>query len=69
MTDNGKAVLYGISSWISTGCGNPEGPNVFGDVYSMKSFIDDFLVRIFFTNTPWAGIMYCQVRVGETNGD
>ena len=48
MTVDGKAVLYGINS-LAFGCGNPEAPDVFGDVYAMKTFIDDFLVRIIYS--------------------
>ena len=52
MIENGKAVLYGINS-LAFGCGNPEAPDVFGDVYAMKTFIDDFLVRIIYSKPLW----------------
>ena len=44
--ENGKSVLHGVTSFSTGGCGNKEFPGmVFADVYAMKGFIEDVLVR------------------------
>ena len=44
--ENGKSVLHGVTSFSTGGCGNKEFPGmVFANVYAMKGFIEDVLVR------------------------
>ena len=44
--ENGKSVLHGVTSFSTGGCGSKEFPGmVFANVYAMKGFIEDVLVR------------------------
>ena len=51
-TENGKAVLHGVTSW-AWGCADPATPgSVFANVFALINFIEDVIVSVlgFFVN-------------------